>query len=167
VAAAGGTVAALSIEGRPQMRDLGESFSRTRPSPDGRHSVVFLYVGEIRFGPGLYRVEVNGRRLRNRLSSRLVTDVGVWSPDSRYIAFTELRPRSVRQAPDSALVVVDLQARRQCEVDRAPGGLAEPVEFRGSVLSYTRTCYNAERHPTVARCEANLLEARRWRRLWW
>jgi hypothetical protein len=48
------------IDGRPGIRDLGASFFRTRHSPDGRHSVVFLYVGEIRFGPGLYRY--NSRR---------------------------------------------------------------------------------------------------------
>ena len=70
-------------------------------------------------------------------------------------------------AADSALFVVDLLTRRQCVLDRAPGGAAEPVEFQGSVLSYTTTCYNADGQPTMERGEADLLAARRWRRLWW
>ena len=81
----------MLVDGRPGLRDVGATFFRTRPSPDGRHSVVFLYVGEIRFGPGLYRVEVNGRRLRSRLRSRPVMDNCIWSADSRYLALTELR----------------------------------------------------------------------------
>jgi len=45
------------------------------------------------------------------------------------------------------------------------GGWAEPVDFSGSVLSHTMTCYNAAGHPTVERRDLAALGG--WRRLWW
>ena len=150
------------------MTDPSGRFSKTIDSPSRRHHVELHYVGEIRFGPGLYRAEIDGRRVRRALVwRRLFGETSVWSADSRYLALTEWRVRNERDPFDTLLVVLDMAALRLCEADRMRDGIIEPVGFEGSVLTYTLTRYDATRRPSVERNDADVAALHRWRSPWW
>jgi len=155
------------MESGADVSDYRVDFSETRRSPDGAHTALLLYAGEIRFGPTVYKVELDGRLLRRHiLWSRNFGEACLWSPDSRYVALSEWRHLSETLGPDTELIVIDVAARRECAPDRAHGGFAQPVRFCGSRLSYTKTFYKADGKTQVEHNEIDLSTFAHWHRLW-
>lgn len=125
-------------------------------SPDGSHAAKFLYAGEIRFGPPYYKVEVDGRLLSKLSLQKRVFGVGcLWSSDSRYLALSEWLSRLESRGPDTQLVVIDIQNRREHVVERMRGGFADPVRFEGNTLFYAKARYDRE-GPHVDTCSFDL-----------
>lgn len=61
----------------------------------------------------------------------------VWSSCSRYLAITEWRHTDPACGPDSQLLLVDVQRRRECVIDRAEGGFIDPVYINDGMVKYS------------------------------
>ena len=103
-------------------------------SPNGSHKANLLYMGEIRFGPPYYSLLVDELSFKNRVFGRSC----LWSPDSRFFAVQEWETTSEGQAPQTRLLLVDLESRRECVLSRAEGGFIVPKQFQDDKLIYTK-----------------------------
>ncbi len=61
----------------------------------------------------------------------------VWSSCSRYFAVTEWRHTDPAFGPDSQLLLVDVQRRRECIIERAGGGFIDPVYINDGTVKFS------------------------------
>ncbi|MCK6540099.1 MAG: hypothetical protein L6Q26_08570 [Anaerolineales bacterium] len=103
-------------------------------SPDGSRKAVLEYADEIRFGPAYYHLKVDNISF----GGRVFGDSFLWSPDSRFFAVQEWETTGETLGPKTRLLLIDLEARRECVLSRVDGGFIVPKQFEGGKLIYTK-----------------------------
>jgi hypothetical protein len=103
-------------------------------SPDEKHNAVLEYSGEIRFGPAFYTLAVDMISFRKRIFGNRF----LWSPDSRYFAIQEWETVTEALGPQTRLLLIDLEARRECLLSKAEQGFIVPKGYENDKLIYTK-----------------------------
>lgn len=103
-------------------------------APDQEHSAVLEYAGEIRFGPAFYTLVVD----KISFGKRVFGNKFLWSPDSRYFAIQEWETVSESLGPQTRLLLIDLEAGRECILSKAEQGFIIPQKFEDGKLVYTK-----------------------------
>src|SRR5512145_2309689 len=94
-------------------------------APDISHKAVLDYASEIRFGPAYYYLKVGDISF----GGRVFGNACLWSPDSRFFSIQEWESTSETQGPNTRLLLIDLDTRRECVLSRAEGGFIVPKQF--------------------------------------
>ncbi|NTW67444.1 MAG: hypothetical protein HGB21_14245 [Nitrospirae bacterium] len=63
---------------------------------------------------------------------------GIWSPCSRYFAITEWLDVDTSHCPDMQLVIIDVDAGKECFVEQVKCGFVEPMSFHDDTLKYNK-----------------------------
>jgi len=103
-------------------------------SPNGSHKANLLYMGEIRFGPAYYSLTIGELSFMNRVFGRSC----LWSPDSRFCAVQEWETTSEGKGPQTRLLLIDIEQRRECILSRAEQGFINPKKLEDNKLIYTK-----------------------------
>lgn len=103
-------------------------------SPNGSHKANLLYRGEIRFGPAYYSLIIDELSFGNRIFGHSC----LWSPDSRFSAVQEWETTSEGKGPQTRLLLIDIEQRRECILSRAEQGFIIPKKFEDNKLIYTK-----------------------------
>jgi hypothetical protein len=103
-------------------------------SPDAKHRAVLEYSGEIRFGPAFYTLAVDHIPFGKRVFGHQL----LWSPDSRYFAIQEWETAEEALGPQTRLLLIDLNTRRECILSKAEQGFIVPRKFENGKLVYTK-----------------------------
>jgi hypothetical protein len=127
-------------------------------SPDNEHNVILEYLNEIRFGPPYYSLRID----EIFLGKRIFGDSYLWSPDSRFFAIQEWETISEGCGPKTHLLLIDVEAERECVISRAEKGFIVPRKFEYDKLIYIKE-YFAPR--TTAEFEIGFLSLARWENL--
>lgn len=106
-------------------------------SPNMLHEAVMKYLGEIRFGPPYYALVIDNLSF----GGRVFGNAFLWSPDSRFFAVQEWESTSETQGPNTRLLLIDLETRRECVLSRAEQGFIIPKQFDHDKLIYTKKYY--------------------------
>lgn len=125
------------------------------PSPDLLHKAVLKYAGEIRFGPEYYSLTLDNISFGERVFGKSY----LWSPDSRYFAVQEWETTTESHGPQTRLLLVDLQLKKQCVLSRAEQGFIVPRNFEKEKLIYTKE-YRGQ--GTIKEFEIEFLLLDRW-----
>jgi len=113
---------------------MNHAFDITSPSPDRQHIAHFAYSGEVRFGPPYFSLSVDSYSFGQRVFS----DIHVWSSSSPLLAVQEWLTLDYSEGPITALVILDLQLRREAELARLVKGFIVPTAFEGSSIVYRK-----------------------------
>ena len=103
-------------------------------SPNMLYQAVLKYLGEIRFGPPYYALVIDNLSF----GGRVFGNAFLWSPDLRFFAVQEWESTSETQGPNTRLLLIDLETRRECVLSRADGGFILPKQFDHDKLIYTK-----------------------------
>jgi hypothetical protein len=106
-------------------------------SPDNQHSAFWEYSGEIRFGPAFYTLKVD----TISFGKRVFGNKFLWSPDSRYFAIQEWETASEALGPQTQLVLIDLETKRECVLAKVEQGFIVPEKFENDKLIYAKEYY--------------------------
>lgn len=117
-------------------QDLGRYVIDT--SPDGARRAVFTCLGEIRFGPNYFSLEVDGVTFEGRIFG----EPSLWSADSQYLALQEWETIKESEGPITRLLLLDVQGRMEIVLARAVKGMAIPVSFDGRRMTYKLEFYS-------------------------
>ena len=91
----------------------------------------FTCAGEIRFGPAFYTLEADGHDFGQRIFGL----DAAWSGDGRFLTVQEWHNRDESRGPRTALLVIDLERRREASL-AVVRGFAVPVSFSGHLLRH-------------------------------
>lgn len=125
------------------------------PSPDLLHKAVLKHAGEIRFGPEYYSLTLDNISFGERVFGKSY----LWSPDSRYFAVQEWETTTESHGPQTRLLLVDLQLKKQSVLSRAEQGFIVPRNFEKEKLIYTKE-YRGQ--GTIKEFEIEFLLLDRW-----
>lgn len=103
-------------------------------SPGNSHKAVLEYVSEIRFGPAYYHLKVDDISFGGRVFGNSF----LWSPDSRFFAVQEWESTSETQGPNTRMLLIDFENKRECVLSRADSGFIVPKQFEYDKLIYTK-----------------------------
>jgi len=103
-------------------------------SPENEHRAILEYAGEVRFGPVYYLLTVDEISFRERIFGGSY----LWSPDSRFFAIQEWETTNEAGGPQTKLLLIDLQKKRECVLSRAERGFIIPRKFEGKRLLYSK-----------------------------
>ena len=127
-------------------------------SPDNKHQAVLGYLSEIRFGPAYYSLAMD----EIRFGERVFGNSFLWSSDSRYFAIQEWGTVREGEGPQTHLLLIDLDRRRECVLSRAEKGFIAPKKFENDKLIYVKNYFA----PSITReFEIEFLELSRWENL--
>jgi hypothetical protein len=129
--------------------------SITSTSPDNQHHAFLQYLGEIRFGPAFYTLQID----TISFGKRVFGNKFLWSPDSRYVAIQEWETVSEALGPQTQLLLIDLETRRECVLSKAEQGFILPKKFENDKLIYTKEYYG---QGVVKEFEIEFLSLDRW-----
>lgn len=118
---------------------MHDAFNITSPSPNAQHTAHFVTAGEIRFGPLYFSLSVD----TYAFGQRIFGDTHLWSPSSHLLAVQEWLTIDYSEGPITALVLIDLQLRREALVAHATKGFLVPEAFAEPILVY-RADYGAQ-----------------------
>jgi len=124
-------------------------------SPDGKHRAVLEYSGEIRFGPAFYMLAVDGISFGERVFGNKF----LWSPDSRFFAIQEWETTTEGRGPQTHLLLIDLETKRECVLSRAEKGFIIPKNFENDKLIFTKEYHGPD---LVREFEIEFLSLDRW-----
>lgn len=124
-------------------------------SPGLMHKAVMKYIGEIRFGPAYYSLNIDKISYGNRVFGNSY----LWSPDSRYFAVQEWETTSESRGPQTRLLLIDLDLKRECVLSRAERGFIVPQKFEKDKLIYTKEYHQQS---TIKEFEIAFLLLDRW-----
>ena len=125
-------------------------------SPDGKHLLELLYLGEVRFGPPYFQAKLDGRVLARRVfGSRCI-----WSPDSRFVTLCSWNTILAGQGPDTSLCVIRVGDERIYDRSRQRCGWIVPIRFEGSNLVFLRD--TSVRTGRMEELEIDLDRVREW-----
>jgi len=127
-------------------------------SPDGKHNAALEYSGEVRFGPVFYTLAVD----RISFESRAFGNKFLWSPDSRFFAIQEWETTSEGHGPQTHLLLIDVETKRECILSRAEKGFIIPKNFENDKLIYTKEYHEPG---LVREYEIEFLSLDRWENL--
>ncbi len=122
-------------------------------SPDGSHQAILIQESEIRFGPPLYSLIIDGISFNNRIFS----DNFVWSPDSRYFAIMEWS----KIAKESILLVIDLHNHKECIVTILRNGVIFVKQFEKYKLIYNKELFGKKGFQKEF--EIDIINLNRWK----
>ena len=95
--------------------DLSTSWDRTSPAPNGRDVAVLHYVDEMRFGPAIHRLNINGKVVRDRIFGMQLC----WSEDSQFLAAQEWLVKHHRIGPITRIVLIMCAPVRHTRLTRS------------------------------------------------
>jgi hypothetical protein len=124
-------------------------------SLDEQHRAVLEYSGEIRFGPAFYKLTV----AEISFGERFFGNKFLWSPNSRYFAIQEWETIEEAHGPRTKLLLIDLEARRECILSEAHAGFVVPRTFEDDKLIYEKEYYS---QGVVKEFEIEFLALARW-----
>jgi hypothetical protein len=127
----------------------------TSTSPDHQHSAILEYSGEIRFGPAFYTLTIDTISYGKRVFGNKL----LWSPDSRYFAIQEWETVSEALGPQTQLLLIDLEIKRECVLSKAEQGFIVPKKFENGKLIYTKEYHG---QGVVQEFEIEFLTLDRW-----
>jgi hypothetical protein len=137
---------------------MAHPFDIRSPSPDARHTALFAYAGEVRFGPPYFSLAVDGCSF----GQRIFGDAQLWSPSSDLLAVQEWLTLDYSEGPITALVIVDLRLRREVSAERAVKQFIVPIAFKGQICVYRKDQGGQE---GVERFEADTTKIVSWKAL--
>lgn len=103
-------------------------------SPDGKNKLSFILDGEIRYGPSYYKLELNGKTIKNRIFGF----VNLWHPDSKYLALQEWLTTDYQEGPITSLTVIDLEKMQTVCISTVYKGFITPIKFEEDVIIYEK-----------------------------
>lgn len=124
-------------------------------SPDQRHEVQWIDLGEIPFGPAYGEIKIQGQTLAYRVFGRTV----MWSPDSRYLALQEWLSTCRSQGPYTKLLILDFVKQQRLEASTAKGGFISPLRFEQDKVIYLKEYF---KKGTIGEYEMDLQSCERW-----
>jgi hypothetical protein len=124
-------------------------------SPDNRHSAFLEYSGEIRFGPAFYTLVVD----KLSFGRQVFGNKFLWSPDSRYFAIQEWETVSEALGPQTQLLLIDLETKRECVLSKVEQGFIIPKKFENDKLIYAKEYHG---QGIVKEFEIEFLTLDRW-----
>lgn len=136
-------------------QDFGSHIVDT--SPDGIHRAVLTSLGEIRFGPNYFSLEVDGVAF----GKRIFGEACLWSEDSKYLAVQEWETIKESEGPITRLLLLDVVSRMETAIARARKGFAVPLGFDGGRLTYKLEFYS-RRGKTEEEHVVDLVKVNRW-----
>ena len=95
------------------------------------------YADEIKMGPRLYRLSIDGTAIRKRIFFKSC----VLDSERDQIAITQYSFGA--EDIESTLWVIDLQSKTGFEISKQTNGYIEPVRFEGSKLVYSTQPFGA------------------------
>ncbi len=104
-------------------------------SPDGENKLSFILYEEIRYGPSYYKLELNGKTIRNRIFGF----VNLWNPESKYLALQEWLTIDYQEGPVTSLAIVDLKEMRIANISTLHKGFISPIKFEGDKIVYEKS----------------------------
>jgi hypothetical protein len=125
------------------------------PSPDGKHHVILDYRSEIRFGPAYYSLTVDTIHFRERVFGNSF----LWLPASRFVAIQEWETIGESHGPNTRLLLIDLDAKRECVLSWAKKGFIVPKRFADDKLIYAKEYFAP---PVTKEFEIEFLSLNRW-----
>jgi len=123
------------------------SKDRRIPSPDGRFEALLHAMGPT---PRVFMragLSLAGLSFRDRAFACQ----GVWSPCSRYFSIMEWCHDGALAMPVSRLLLIDLQGKKECAVDRIESGLVEPLRLYDGKVRYVRIDLRAKAKRIIER----------------
>lgn len=99
-------------------------------SPNGLYKVTLVETGEIRFGPPLYSLKINGFVFYDRIFSNNY----IWSLNSRFFVIMEW----IKIGKESGLLVIDLQGRKECMLTTLKNGMIHIKQFENNKVIYVK-----------------------------
>jgi hypothetical protein len=108
------------------------SFDIISPSPDGQHTARLAFSGEIRFGPPYYALSVDD----HSFGERIFGSAHLWARSPRLLAVQEWLTLDYSEGPITALVLIDLDRRREATLARATKRFLVPEAFEGMRIVY-------------------------------
>lgn len=127
-------------------------------SPDQAKTASLTLAGEIRFGPPYYSLVVENYRFLERIFG----DACLWSPDSRYFAIQEWETIQEAGGPQTHLLLIDVDTKRECVVSRAENGFIVPLKFKNNNLIYRKEYFVP---PAAGEYEIEFLALNGWETL--
>jgi len=103
-------------------------------SPDSQYHAFLEYSGEIRFGPAFYTLTVD----RISFGKRVFGNRFLWSPDSRYFTIQEWETVSEALGPQTQLLLIDVENKRECVLSKVEQGFIVPKKFENGKLIYAK-----------------------------
>lgn len=95
------------------------------------------YADEIKMGPRLYRLSIDGSPIRKRIFFRSC----ILDSERNQIAITQYSYGA--EDIESTLWVIDIGSKTGFEISRQTNGYIEPVRFEGSKLVYSTRPFGA------------------------
>lgn len=126
-------------------------------SPDGKNKLSFILDGEIRYGPSYYKLEINGKTIKNRIFGF----VNLWHPESKYVALQEWLTTDYQEGPITSLTIVDLREMRIANISTLHKGFISPINFEDENIIYEKS-YSAGQKGEF---EIDLKTVLNWRKL--
>lgn len=120
-------------------------------SPQGFHTAVLSYAGEIRFGPVYCHLSIDGRFVDLAAASRRVFgNTSSWSLDDRFFAIQEWHSIEESAGPRTAVAIFDVVLGQDWRSD-AIDGFLEPIQWNGDVLTYSHVVHKSDSTMTTDR----------------
>ncbi len=121
-----------------------------------KHTAVFRYAGEIRFGPPYFDLEIDGLKIFKRLFS----DCPVWSADEKYLALQEWNSTRESIGPNMKICIFDLENGREY-TGKPIHGYTVPKHFEGNLLIYEKRDWS-EGYEIINTIELDLDKIENW-----
>jgi hypothetical protein len=112
---------------------------KTHYSPNQKHSLRFLWLGEIRGGPPYFELEIDGKKV----PQRTVGFDFCWHPEDRYLAVQEWAHQEVQRGPHTYLLLIDLKKWTFRRMAEARSGFICLEKFEQDQLYYRLEDYAA------------------------
>jgi hypothetical protein len=106
-------------------------------SPDGGHTAVLCDLGEIRFGPPYFALEIDNWSIAGRIFGGSAR----WSEDSTMFAIQEWLTTDYAEGPVTQLTVFDAARKRQCALARADKGYIVVTDFPPNLVCFVERYY--------------------------
>ncbi|WP_449623145.1 hypothetical protein [Robertmurraya sp. Marseille-Q9965] len=103
-------------------------------SPDKEKEVTFSYLGEIRFGPVYYSMQVGTLQFKDRYFSYN----GIWSPDSSLFAVEEWLTIREVEGPKMRLVIIDVKQNKEAVISLVNKGFFYPIRIQDDKIIYRK-----------------------------
>ena len=101
-------------------------------SPDGSHVAKLKCIGEVRWGPPYFSLEVDD----HSFGDRIFGDSLCWSDDSLMLAIQEWMTLDYARGPITQLTVLDIALDKQCALAKADKGFIFLCDFSDRTVSY-------------------------------
>ncbi len=126
-------------------------------SSNKKHLAKLLNVGEIRFGPAYFELELDGVKIKDRLFS----SNPIWSKNEQYIALQEWVSIKESEGPKMQLCLFDLNNNLNY-TSKPIKGYAVPKLFEGNILLYNKADWSSGSE-IITELELHINEITTWK----